>query len=271
MGALIEMMIHTDLTGRKSKRWDVFLSHAFEDKETVARPLAHYLDRHGLRVWFDEFQLTVGDSLSETINAGLADSLYGVVIISPSFMTKRWTRNELNGLFALERPSRGLLLPVWHQVTTEEVARFNPILADRVAINTSRGVEGVGQALLSKFGHLFVAGEGLLSGYWFGASGRLWLEQEENLVRGNYDWYGKPWVGSLQGEYDTSSRTLKFAWSWLLGNRKGEGDFRYNYALDRGGFVHELRGGWWSSSEVNVHSWMFARDIWQERLLSPEF
>jgi hypothetical protein len=54
--------------------WDVFISHASEDKDTVARPLAKLLEDKGLRVWIDEQQLRIGDSLSRKINDGLAFS-----------------------------------------------------------------------------------------------------------------------------------------------------------------------------------------------------
>jgi hypothetical protein len=68
--------------------WDVFISHASEDKDDFVRPLADNLQRSGLRVWFDEFTLTVGDSLRRSIDRGLAKSQYGIVVISPSFLEK---------------------------------------------------------------------------------------------------------------------------------------------------------------------------------------
>ena len=39
--------------------YDIFLSHASEDKDDVARPLALLLQKLGLRVWFDEFELRI--------------------------------------------------------------------------------------------------------------------------------------------------------------------------------------------------------------------
>jgi histidyl-tRNA synthetase len=52
-------------TARAPSRWDVFVSHASEDKDAIARPLAKELRSRGLRVWYDEFELKIGDSLSE--------------------------------------------------------------------------------------------------------------------------------------------------------------------------------------------------------------
>ena len=71
---------------KKDDEWDVFISHATEDKEAIARPLADALRDGGLRVWYDEFSLTLGDSLRQSIDRGLARSLFGVVVVSPSFL-----------------------------------------------------------------------------------------------------------------------------------------------------------------------------------------
>ena len=75
--------------------WDVFISHASEDKDSFVRPLAMELSRLGLRVWFDEFSLDIGDSISASIDKGLAESKFGLVVISPSFISKPWPRREL--------------------------------------------------------------------------------------------------------------------------------------------------------------------------------
>lgn len=67
---------------------DVFICHASEDKDLVARPLAELLRGHGVAVWYDEFSLTVGDSLRRKIDRGLSDSRFGVVLLSPDFFRK---------------------------------------------------------------------------------------------------------------------------------------------------------------------------------------
>ena len=61
---------------------DVFVSHASEDKDAVVRPLAHALRAAGLRVWFGEFALHIGDSLRRKVDRGLATSRFGVVVLS---------------------------------------------------------------------------------------------------------------------------------------------------------------------------------------------
>src|SRR5258705_3603605 len=94
--------------------WDVFISHAWEDKDAVARPLAAALTASGLSVWYDELSLKIGDSLSQSINRGIAESEFGIVILSSSFLSKKWTQDELGGILAREDAGNRILLPVWH-------------------------------------------------------------------------------------------------------------------------------------------------------------
>lgn len=128
--------------------WDYFISHASEDKDLVARPLAHVLAASKFRVWYDEFSLRVGDSLFQSISLGLAQSSFGVVVLSPSFLQKSWAQNELGGIWARETASRKLLLPVWHRVGASQVAERVPMLADRVAVSTQRGLQHVAEEIV---------------------------------------------------------------------------------------------------------------------------
>mgnify|MGYP003611137082 CR=1 FL=1 len=120
----------------------LFVSHASEDKADFARPLADALLKD-YAVWFDEYELVVGQSLLEEISKGLANCDYGVVIFSKHFFNKHWTQSELNGLFALEEKDKKVILPVWKDVTKAEVAAYSPILADRLAAQASDGVDSV--------------------------------------------------------------------------------------------------------------------------------
>lgn len=118
------------------KQWDVFISHASEDKETFVFPLASALANLGVRVWYDEFSLRVGDSLSRSIDRGLAGAAFGIVVISRAFMHKHWPEYELRGLVAREVDEDRVILPIWHQVSREDVVAFSPPLADKVALDT---------------------------------------------------------------------------------------------------------------------------------------
>jgi hypothetical protein len=123
---------------------DIFISHASEDKPTIAAPLARSLADHGYKVWYDRFTLKLGDSLRREIDKGLASSRFGAVILSHSFFSKEWPQRELDGLFALETSDRRMrILPIWHNIEINEVARFSPTLADRLGVSTSRGLDYV--------------------------------------------------------------------------------------------------------------------------------
>lgn len=129
--------------------WDLFISHASEDKDEFVRPLVAELEQQSLKVWYDDFTLTVGDSLRRSIDRGLAHSRYGVVVISPHFLKKEWPQKELDGLFALEVNGRKVVLPVWHKVSATDVRKFSPMLADRVATSSNKGVNQVAADLLA--------------------------------------------------------------------------------------------------------------------------
>jgi hypothetical protein len=128
--------------------WDVFICHASEDKEEFVQPLAISLISCGLKVWYDEFTLTVGDSLRGSIDKGLANSRYGIVVISPSFFSKDWPQKELNGLAALEANGRKVILPVWHKIDAIGVRKYSPTLADRFATSSKEGIEKVVKDIL---------------------------------------------------------------------------------------------------------------------------
>lgn len=132
-----------------SPNWDVFISHASEDKEEFARPLANALIKRGLQVWFDEFTLRVGDSLRRSIDMGLSKSKYGVVIISKSFLEKEWPQKELDGLVAREINGQKVILPVWHNIDSSTIIKYSPTLADRVAASSSKGLMNVVEELIS--------------------------------------------------------------------------------------------------------------------------
>lgn len=121
---------------------DVFVSHAREDKDTVARPLVQMLTARGVTVWFDEYELKLGDSLRRKIDQGLRESRHGLVIMSKNFFRKEWPQKELDALFALESRERRLL-PVWHDLTEQEVKQYAPLISDRLAVSTSQGLDVV--------------------------------------------------------------------------------------------------------------------------------
>ncbi|MDQ0104476.1 hypothetical protein J2T10_004151 [Paenarthrobacter nicotinovorans] len=123
-----------DLDGRT---WDVFLSHASEDKASVAIPLAQALQDRGVTVWLDKAELRIGDSLRRRIDRGLKSSRFAAVILSEHYFAKGWPQYEFDGIVTLSVDGRQSLLPIWHEVTRDQVASHSPSLADKLARNTS--------------------------------------------------------------------------------------------------------------------------------------
>jgi hypothetical protein len=136
----------------KTKQWDFFISHASEDKEEIARPLADRLNSRGLMVWYVDYSLKIGSNLRESIDYGLARSRFGIVIVSSHFLEKHWPEGELNDLATREVNGKKVILPIWHKVGFQQVLECSPMLADRVAITTDKGLDYVVQRMLKAAG-----------------------------------------------------------------------------------------------------------------------
>ena len=128
---------HAGHIEQDEREFDVFVSHASEDKDEVVRPLVNALKDGGLSVWYDEFELKIGDSLRRKIDAGLTRSRFGVVVLSRAFLGKGWPNYELDGLVTRAVSGEQVLLPIWHEITKREVIEYSPSLADKLARNTA--------------------------------------------------------------------------------------------------------------------------------------
>lgn len=117
--------------------WDVFISHASEDKAAVAEPLASALRERGLKVWLDKTELRIGDSLRRKIDHGLAHSTFGVVVLSKSFFAKGWPQYELDGIVGMSVNGEQRMLPIWHEISRDDIHRQAPSLADKIARSTA--------------------------------------------------------------------------------------------------------------------------------------
>lgn len=128
--------------------WDVFISYASEDKHAIARPLRDALARRGVTVWLDEAQMKVGHSLRRKIDEGIRSSRFGVVILSEAFFRKGWTNHELDGLVTRTVAGEQSLLPIWRDLTADQVRAFSPSLADKVALSTEElDVEAIAEQI----------------------------------------------------------------------------------------------------------------------------
>jgi hypothetical protein len=119
--------------------YDVFISHAWEDKRAFVDEFVEELIALGIKVWYDKNKIAWGDSLRAKIDEGLRKSRFGVVVISPHYIAdgKYWTKTELDGLFQLENVNGKSLLPIWYNITKKEVINYSPIVAGKRAMTTA--------------------------------------------------------------------------------------------------------------------------------------
>lgn len=118
------------------KKWDVFISYASEDR-SIAERLALAFTHYHVRTWYDEFELLVGNSLTESINKGLVNSKFGIIILSKNFINKPWPEYELKSLMMRQIEDKHVILPIWHNVTKEEMMQYSPFICDIKALDTS--------------------------------------------------------------------------------------------------------------------------------------
>lgn len=129
-------------------QYDVFISHAVEDKLAIANELCGRLEKAGLKIWYSGIELLAGDNISDTVLAGLDNSRYGIAILSKHYLSKSWTIKEFYLLFAKEKDNGKVILPVIYDVTIEELAKKDLDIAGRMGIHASKGMDHVVQKIL---------------------------------------------------------------------------------------------------------------------------
>lgn len=131
----------------ESSSFDLFISHATEDKAGFVEPLVAALG-DGLSVWYDRSIFKLGDSIRDKIDEGLAGTRFGVVVLSRHYAQKTWTQRELSALMVKENTGEKVILPIWHGLSATEVAELFPTLADRFAVSSAEGIPRCVQAIL---------------------------------------------------------------------------------------------------------------------------
>jgi hypothetical protein len=234
---------------------DVFICHASEDKDEFVRPLAEALRSKHLDVWYDEFSLTIGDSLREAIDRGLAQSRFGVVVLSPHFFRKRWAQRELNGLVAREiAEDRGVVLPIWHQINRDEILRHSPPLADVFAVSSTGGISNVLNELLKRMrpddsplivARDFLATKGLTTPI---VTDEWWLDiVESKETQFRYPIFDdNRWKFPLPfpDESNGRQRGLNIAWTILQMEWAAEGEARHICQITHPDTVHKFLQKW---------------------------
>jgi hypothetical protein len=118
--------------------YDVFISHASEDKQDFVDPLVARLQDAGIRVWYDALEMQWGKSLREQIDNGIKRSKFAILVLSKHFFAKKWPQRELDGILAKEGITGSTPLPIWHNITQEELYEFSPTLSGLFAYTTSK-------------------------------------------------------------------------------------------------------------------------------------
>jgi hypothetical protein len=199
-------------SGRDIEHWDVFISHATDDKPYV-EPLVKALTDAGVSVWYDKEVLEWGDRLRPKINEGLIKSDYAIAVLSKAYLAKRkWTEHELDSLFAREELGQIIILPIWHGVVRKDLLEYDPSLADRLAkISETDSYNEIVRSALRKLGRSKEAS----SDYSVSAEQVAWPsgKKSEALVHAGYD---KPGTGERAQLYVRRSPITK-AWFVLEG------------------------------------------------------
>lgn len=115
---------------------DVFLCHAWDDRQGAAKELHDLLESRGVSVWFSEKDVGLGVPLLRAIDKGLANSRVGIVLVTPALLRRLPAEGiadkELSALLARER-----LVPIVHETTYEALREVSPLLGSRSGLNTA--------------------------------------------------------------------------------------------------------------------------------------
>ncbi len=124
--------------------WDVFMSHASEDKEEFVDALVAGLGDAGLAVWYDKKQITAGDSLPSKVSEGLRKSRLIVAAVSLNFLAKGWPKRELDAGMSDELTNGAKrVVAVLLNIRFERLAEHSLLLSEKLAIYADKGIPHV--------------------------------------------------------------------------------------------------------------------------------
>lgn len=125
----------TKTISNKDTKHEIFISHSSKDKKLVNK-LYKKLEEKGMKTWYDDAELTIGDNLREKINKGLNECDYGIVVLSKYFIDSFWTKREYDSLFTLME--EGKLFPINHGLTKEQLESFDKSLSNIIYRDTGK-------------------------------------------------------------------------------------------------------------------------------------
>ncbi len=121
---------------------DSFISYAEEDNDFVSK-LVTGLKDNGLDIWYAPISLKVGDQLLDAIEKGLSESRVGILILSPSYISKGWTSYEMDILIRQRVENKKKILPIWLGVTKKDIENKHTGLSGIVGITDTTDVNDV--------------------------------------------------------------------------------------------------------------------------------
>ncbi len=141
----------------KTEKPLAFISHDSRDKEKIASIIAKGLQKKMCPIWYDEYSLKVGDSLKESIEKGLKECKKCILVITPNFINnKGWTKVEFNSIFTREIiENKNIVLPVWYNISKEDVYEYCPTLVDRFGLQWKTG-ESDADKVIRKLHHAII-------------------------------------------------------------------------------------------------------------------
>jgi hypothetical protein len=134
--SLTPVRISVENLATKPELRDVFLCHAWDDRQGAAKELHDLLESRGVSVWFSEKDVSLGVPLVRAIDKGLANSRIGIVLVTPALLRRLPAEGiadkELSALLALDR-----LVPIVHETTYEALRDVSPLLGSRSGLSTA--------------------------------------------------------------------------------------------------------------------------------------
>jgi TIR domain len=232
----------------KLESWDVFMSHASPDKPYV-RGLVKALRGGGVTVWFDEDNIDWGESVLKEIRKGLLNSRYGIVVLSEAYLAERkWTEHEFQGLLARETLDTTVILPIWHNITEEDVKKYDaPLTLRRAKVSATDAYADIVSSVQRKLGReVSVSDEAVAPGA--DRSAKDGPEDRELVAFAEYETKGpgaefltiyvrkstfmKGWFVLIDGENEHDGTMEDVAGRFLMGDRylKNKGFVRMRFS-----------------------------------------
>ena len=136
---LEEISQKQQVANSKLKNYDVFVSHATENKCAYVNKLRTELKKTGANVWYDVDCIGWGDSLSNTIDDGLKNCSFGIVVLSKEFFEKPWCQKELTALIERQKTEEDkVILPLLYDISIKDATSKCGDIADLLAIDCDK-------------------------------------------------------------------------------------------------------------------------------------